>query len=214
LLSNHALLSNMTRDRMVSAEFDASPQHRPVAAAQESADDLLLRVSVGDRAAFTVLYESFGGRVYGLAHRVVRDASQAEEVAQEIFLDIWRRASRFNPSRGSATSWIMTITHRRSVDRVRQSEAARVRDQKASVGSFDRDVDSVAEAVVHNSELTEVRDCLDDLTPLQRESIVLAYFGANTQREVGELLGVSLPSIKTRLRDGLIRLRDCMGVIV
>jgi len=82
------------------------------------------------------------------------------------------------------------------------------------VGSFDRDVDSVAEAVVHNSELTEVRDCLDDLTPLQRESIVLAYFGANTQREVGELLGVSLPSIKTRLRDGLIRLRDCMGVIV
>ena len=175
-------------------------------------EGLLELVSNGDRAAFSALYERFSPRVFGLANRIIRDSSQAEEVAQEIFLEIWQRASRFDRVRGTATSWIMTLAHGRSVDRVRQSQASRNRDLKSAVGNFDRDVDSVADSVVQNSDATEVRDCLETLTDLQRQSITLAYFGGHTQREVGEMLGAALPTIKTRMRDGLIRLRDCMGV--
>ncbi len=174
---------------------------------------MLEGVSTGSKQAFTELYNLFSARVYGLANRVLRDSNQAEEVAQEIFLEIWRRASRFDRSRGSGTSWIMTITHARSVDRVRQSQAARERDLKSTIGNFDRDVDSVADSVVLHSDAAQVQACLDQLTSLQRESIVLAYFGGRTQREIGELLGVAVPTIKTRMRDGLVRLRDCMGVL-
>lgn len=204
----------------------ASPEPTPTGAALRLVDStnlegsldemtpesLLQRVSDGDQPAFAALYERFSARVFGLANRILRDPSQAEEVAQEIFLEIWQRASRFDRARGTATSWIMRITHARSVDRVRHSQAARMRDLKSTVENFDRDVDSVAESVVQNSEASEVRGCLETLTPLQRETITLAYFGGHTQREVGEMLGTALPTIKSRLRDGLIRLRDCMGI--
>lgn len=175
-------------------------------------ESLLQRVSGGDQPAFAALYDRFSPRVFGLANRILRDPSQAEEVAQEIFLEIWQRASRFDRARGTATSWIMTITHGRSVDRVRHSQASRTRDLRSTIDNFDRDVDSVAETVVQHSDADEVRDCLEGLTALQRESITLAYFGGHTQREVSEMLGAALPTIKTRMRDGLIRLRDCMGV--
>jgi len=177
-----------------------------------TAEALVERTGNGDRPAFSSLYERFSPRGFGLANRIIRDPSQAEEVAQEIFLEIWQRASRFDRGRGTATSWIMTIAHARSVDRVRQSQASRNRDLKSAIGSFDRDVDSVADSVVQHSDAAEVRDCLETLTQLQRESITLAYFGGHTQREVGEMLGTALPTIKTRMRDGVIRLRDCMGV--
>ncbi len=196
---------------MVSPVTSSSPGE-PVAGAEPTAEMLLERVSSGDQEAFSVLYERFSDRVFGLTSRILRDASQAEEVSQEIFLEIWQRASRFDRARGTATSWIMTLTHGRSVDRVRQSQASRNRDLKSAVGSFDRDVDSVADVVVQHSDAAQVRECLDTLTPLQRESITLAYFGGHTQREVGDLLGAALPTIKTRMRDGLVRLRDCMGV--
>ena len=196
---------------MVSPQTSSSPG--PSTGPDElTPESLLERVSNGDRNAFSALYERFSPRVFGLTNRILRDASQAEEVAQEIFLEIWQRASRFDRARGTATSWIMTLTHGRSVDRVRQSQASRTRDLKSAVGSFDRDVDSVADTVVEHSDASEVRECLETLTPLQRESITLAYFGGHTQREVGEMLGAALPTIKTRMRDGLIRLRDCMGV--
>ncbi len=202
---------------MVSPQKSASPETSASPAGSAAPEDLtpevlLERVSTGDRSAFGALYERFSSRVFGLASRILRDTSQAEEVAQEIFLEIWQRASRFDRARGTATSWIMTLTHGRSVDRVRQSQASRTRDLKSAVGSFDRDVDSVADVVVQHSDAAQVRECLDTLTPLQRESITLAYFGGHTQREVGDMLGAALPTIKTRMRDGLIRLRDCMGV--
>jgi len=178
----------------------------------QSAEDLLVRAGAADQDAFRSLYESFSARVYGLVLRILRDASQAEEVAQEIFFEIWRRAARFDRAKGSATSWIMTLTHARAVDRVRQSQASRDRDHRSSVDNFDRDIDSVSEAVLQREDSGRIRDCLESLTTLQRQSVTLAYFGGHTQREISELIHVAIPTIKTRVRDGLIRLRDCMGV--
>lgn len=197
---------------MVSPETKMSPPTAGEPTDEATPEWLLERVSNGDQPAFAQLFERFSPRVFGLANRIVRDPSQAEEVAQEIFLEIWRRASRFDRTRGSGTAWIMTLTHGRSVDRVRQAQAARARDLKATVDNFDREIDSVSEAVVSHADAVQVHECLDTLTTLQRQSITLAYFGGHTQREVGEMLGAPLPTIKTRVRDGLIRLRDCMGV--
>lgn len=194
------------------------PSRRSLAAVPDAPPDplrpeeLMRLTALGQEQAFEKLYDAFASRVFGLARRIVRDPSQAEEVAQEVFLEIWRRASRFDASKGSATSWIMTLTHARSVDRVRSAQAATDRDLKVAQASTERDVDSVVEAVESAFERKAVQRCLGTLTDLQRESITLAYYSGYTYREVAELLTAPLPTIKTRLRDGLIRLRDCLGV--
>jgi RNA polymerase sigma-70 factor (ECF subfamily) len=173
-------------------------------------DDLLRRVARGDEAAFTTLYDQVAPRVYGLVLRVVRDPAMAEEVAQEALLEVWRTAARFDPARGSAVSWLLTIAHRRAVDRVRSEAASTARLRK--VATVDTPYDEVVEQVTSRIERQQVRRCLDGLTGLQRESIMLAYFSGYTYREVADLLTTPLPTIKTRMRDGLIRLRDCLGV--
>lgn len=144
--------------------------------------------------------------------RVVRDPAQSEEVAQEVFVDLWRTASRYDPSVGSALTWVLTAAHRRAVDRVRSSQARRVREGRYGVGSVQRDFDEVAETVTVNLEREQVRRCLGSLTALQRECIEMAYYGGRTYPEVAHLLNTPLGTVKTRLRDGLIRLRECLGV--
>lgn len=181
-------------------------------AGSTSPEDLLRRTALGDERAFEALYDAFAARVFGLARRIVRNPSQAEEVAQEVFLEIWRRASRFDPARGSATSWVMTLTHARSVDRVRSAQASSDRELKVAAASHQVEIDSVVDAVESAFERKAVQKCLGALTELQRESITLAYYSGYTYREVAELLTTPLPTIKTRLRDGMIRLRDCLGV--
>ena len=170
---------------------------------------LLARVARGDQAAFATVYDHAATQVFGLVLRVVRDPAQSEEVTQEVMLEVWRTASRFDPHRGSATAWLMTLAHRRAVDRVRSGLAAAQREARAAVAQTDYDV--VAEEVETRLDAQRVRRCLDSLTDLQRESVTLAYYGGYTYREVAGLLGVAVGTVKTRMRDGLIRLRDCLG---
>jgi RNA polymerase sigma-70 factor (ECF subfamily) len=172
--------------------------------------DLLASVARGEHAAFAALYDRVAPTVYGTVRRVLRDPAQSEEVTQEVLLEAWRTAVRFDPTRGSALAWLTTIAHRRAVDRVRAERSAVEREQR--VQFVDVAYDPVADAAHTNLEGERVRRCLRALTDLQRESVVLAYYGGYTYREVAVLLDTPIGTIKTRMRDGLIRLRDCLGV--
>jgi len=174
---------------------------------------LLARVARGDEQAFAAVYDSAAGLVFGVVRAVVRDPAQSEEVTQEVLLDVWRTAARFDARRGSATAWMVTMAHRRAVDRVRAEQAAAERElRQARAAHAGPDYDTVAEAVEARIEAQRVRRCLDSLTELQRESLTLAYYGGYTYRQVAGLLQVAVGTVKTRMRDGLIRLRDCLGV--
>jgi RNA polymerase sigma-70 factor, ECF subfamily len=169
---------------------------------------LLGLVARGDQAAFEAVCRLVTRVVFGVVRAVVRDPCQAEEVCQEVLLEIWRCASRFEQGRGSALAWVTTIAHRRAVDRVRAEQRAADRQRRAF--SHDIAYDKVAEQVEARLDRERVRRCLGSLTDLQRESVTLAYYGGYTFREVAVLLGVAEGTAKTRMRDGLIRLRDCL----
>lgn len=171
--------------------------------------DLLVgKVARGDAQAFDQLYDELSAAVYGLARRVVRDPARAEDVTQEVFLEVWRKAARFDRALGKGKTWVMTIAHRRAVDAVRRNEAAKRSDER---GAPDEVVhDEPGDAVIAAEEHGAVRECLETLTDLQLESVRLAYFNGYTYNEVATLLEKPLPTIKTRMRDGLIRLRDCL----
>jgi RNA polymerase sigma-70 factor (ECF subfamily) len=144
--------------------------------------------------------------------RVIRDPAQAEEVTQEVYLQVWRTAARYDESKGSALSWLMTLAHRRAVDRVRAAEAVSRQDTNFHNNTQAVPHDSTAEAAEASMEARRVRSALSELTPVQREAIELAYFGGYTHTEVATMLDLPVGTAKTRIRDGLIRLRDAMGV--
>jgi RNA polymerase sigma-70 factor, ECF subfamily len=180
--------------------------------AVDHAGELLQRVANGDRAAFADLYDMLSPRAFGLILRVLVDRSQSEEVLQEVFLEIWQSASRFAPNKGQGRSWVLTIAHRRAVDRVRSAQASTDRDVKAGFRDIGVAHDGVAEEVELRIEGQRVSEALATLPDSQREAITLAYFGGYSQSEIAALVGAPLGTIKTRMRDGLSRLRVQMGV--
>jgi len=174
--------------------------------------DLLRRSARGDEAAFAALYDATSRRLFGLVLRIVRDHAMSEEVTQEVYLDVWRHSARFDAQRGSAMSWLMTIAHRTAVDRVRASEASRRRDDAHATTHQDVEFDTTAESAQASLEAQRVRRALTTLTDAQRSAVELAYLGGYTHTEVARLLDLPLGTAKTRIRDGLIRLRDTLGV--
>jgi RNA polymerase sigma-70 factor (ECF subfamily) len=173
---------------------------------------LLERIAAGEQAAFSQLYDLVASRVLGLITRVLVDRAQSEEVAQEVFLEIWQTAGRFAPNKGSATTWILTMAHRRAIDRVRAAQAGRDRDVRIGIRDLGRDYDQVAEQAEVSLEHEKVTAALDRLTELQRQALQLAYYGGYSHSEIAGILNCPVGTIKTRLRDGMIRLREEMGV--
>lgn len=177
-----------------------------------SIEGLLRNVAEGDRAAFAELYDRISNRVLGLVIRLLRDRAQSEEVTQEVFLEIWQSAARFDANRGSGMAWVLTMTHRRAVDRIRASQKSHERDLKIGIRDMERDFDGVSESVEIRLENERVKRAMSRLTPLQREAVILAYYGGYSHSEMAQILGIPLGTVKTRLRDGMIRLRDELGV--
>jgi len=197
----------------VVAGSPAGGARRPGRASPAGPDALqaaLSAVARGDEAAFAVVYDRAAPVVLGTVRRIVRNPAQSEEVMQEVLLEVWRTAARFDPTAGSATAWITMLAHRRAVDRVRSEQRAAQREARSAAAEVG--YDEVTEAVEASLDRERVRRCLDGLTELQRESVTLAYYGGYSYREVAQLLGVAVGTVKTRMRDGLIRLRDCLGV--
>lgn len=192
---------------------DARQRHTASAAAGPGPDTgleaLICRAARGDQGAFEAVCARAGPAVFGIVRAVVRDPSQAEEVCQEVLTEVWCTASRFEPGRGSALAWVTTIAHHRAIDRVRSER--RSAERQLRVARHQIAYDEVAEIVETRLDRERVRRCLHSLTRLQRESVTLAYYGGYTLREVAALLAVPEGTVKTRMRDGLIRLRDCLG---
>nr|WP_241986750.1 sigma-70 family RNA polymerase sigma factor [Cryobacterium fucosi] len=192
----------------MTADFDFDLE----STAPASKEELLGRVARGDEAAFGDLYDQMAPRVLGLVKRLLVDHAQSEEVTQEIFLEIWQSASRYEAQRGGASTWILTMAHRRAVDRIRSSQAGRDRDTKIGIRDLAVEYDNVSETVETRIEHERVEKAMSRLTELQRQAISLAYYGGLSHSEVAERLHIPLGTVKTRLRDGMIRLRDELGV--
>lgn len=177
---------------------------RPLDAAL--ADRLMAR----DEEALREVIALHGGVVYGVARRVVSDRTLAEEVAQDAFLALWRRPGAFDPERGSLQGWLAGVARNKSVDLVRREQSRR-----RTADALVSEADALGAPVEHPERAVDERDevlaALAQLSPVQREAVVLAYFGGRTYREVAAELGIPEGTAKTRLRDGLKKLRDVIS---
>jgi len=198
---------------------EAAIAARPTAPTERStrartSEDLLVATATGDDRAFADLVEHIRPQALRVARGVVRDPSIAEEVAQEVLTEVWLKADRFDPDRGTVTGWVATLTRRRAVDRVRSEQAGRDRDDRVARRSQVREVDVVADEVELRLEHWQVRRALASLSDRQREAIELAYFGGHTYRDVARVLGIPEGTAKSRLRDGLLRLREALDGLI
>lgn len=196
---------HLKEKRLSSAE--PSPARKP-----PDLNQTLSAVAAGDRQAFARLYDELSPAAFGLIRRIVRSRAHAEEVTQEVFFEVWRKASDWKPHRGNATSWVLMIARARATDRVRSEQASRDRQERVAPGWVERPDDDVAELVAIKQEHEDVRSSLSALTDKQRQVIELAYYGDKTYSEIADSLGLPVSTVKTRMRDGLMRMRDLYGV--
>ncbi|MFD8755167.1 ECF RNA polymerase sigma factor SigK [Kitasatospora sp. NPDC059577] len=171
----------------------------------------MARTARGDERAFEALYGTTAAPVLALVLRVLRDRAQAEEVAQEVFWQVWREAPRYRPERGEVLPWVLTLAHRRAVDRVRSARAAADRDRTAALRDYTPDFDQVADRVEDALDRDRVRRALTVLSDAQRECLLLVYFGGCTQAQAAARIGAPLGTVKTRIRDALRQLRGHLG---
>ena len=174
--------------------------------------ELMALSSRGHEEAFAELYDRTSQRIYGIILRVLRSPDHAAEVMQEVYVEVWRQSARFSSAKGSVIAWITTMAHRRAVDRVRSVSSEVARDERYACHGTDREIDQVWDGVEQRIDVERVRRGMASLTPIQREALTLAYFGGYTQSQVAQLLKLPLGTVKTRIRDGLIGLRDALGV--
>jgi RNA polymerase sigma-70 factor (ECF subfamily) len=186
----------------------------PVDGHRPGRDDaaLLRSVARGDEAAYEELFDTYAAGAYGLAVRVVRDPEIARDITQEAFLQLWTHAARFDETQGTVRSWLFTLVHRRAVDRVRSEQAGTDRERRVGMRAYEPPHDHVSADVERGFEIRRVRAALADLTDIQREAIELAYYRGYTHTQVAAALDIPVGTAKTRLRDGMIRLRDSLGV--
>lgn len=189
---------------------DEQPRGREVEAAQLV--DLMNQCARGQEDAFAQLYDLTSQRIYSIILRVLRSPDHAAEVTQEVYVEIWRQSARYAPDKGSVIAWMTTMAHRRAVDRVRSVSSEAARDERYAYTGTERDVDVVWDSVEQKLDVERVRRGMASLTAIQREALTLAYFGGYTQSQVAQLLKLPLGTVKTRIRDGLIGLRDALGV--
>ena len=175
-------------------------------------DALLRQVARRDVDAFAAFYDQTRSRVFGLVTRVLRDPGYSEETTQDIYLQVWRSAESYDPSAGSPLAWLMTLAHRRAVDRVRSEQASTTRESRYGAANVEPPSDHVADVVVRSDEHRQVAQCLGSLTDTQRECIQLAYYDGLTYSQVSDRLSTNLATIKSRMRDAIRGLRRCLGV--
>ncbi len=199
-------------DRPVTLRGDGTDNNGHGVVTSPDLDALLRRVAHHDSEAFAALYDATRSRVYGMVTRVLRDRGYSEETTQDVYLQVWRTAESYDPASGSALAWMLTLAHRRAVDRVRSEQAASQRDSRYGAATVERDSDHVVDAVLSGEERQRVTACLDGLTGVQRECIELAYYQGLTYVQVSERLSANLATVKSRMRDALRGLRNCLGV--
>lgn len=178
--------------------------------------DLVARVAGGEQGALATLYDRYSRPCFSLALRITADRTFAEDVVQEVFLALWRDPGKFDPGRGAFASWLLAMTHHKSVDAVRREETLRRRRAEAVgskewVGGTSDDAGSPHDQVWRGLRGDRVRDALRGLSDVQREALSLAYFGGYTQREVAALTGAPLGTVKTRMLAGMRRLTALLG---
>ena len=193
-----------------------SARHRDASSGREAEAahlvELMTLSSRGHEDAFAELYDLTSQRIYGIVLRVLRSPDHAAEVTQEVYVEVWRQSARYSSGKGSVIAWMTTMAHRRAVDRVRSVSSEVARDERYALHGGEREIDQVWDGVEQRLDVERVRKGMASLTAIQREALTLAYFGGYTQSQVAQLLHLPLGTVKTRIRDGLIGLRDALGV--